>query len=104
MAVKTREEILENLRGRFGDDPTDDDIAMLEDITDTFKDFEEKTSDATNWKNKYEENDKAWKKKYSDRFFSKDGGNDEPGNDEPGNDEPEDKPMKTFDDLFTVKE
>lgn len=94
MAVKTREEILESLRGRFGDEPTDDDIAMLEDITDTFTDFEEKTSDATNWKNKYEENDKAWKKKYSDRFFSKDD----------DYDEPEDKPMKTFDDLFTVKE
>lgn len=101
MAVKTREEILESLRGRFGDEPTDDDIAMLEDITDTFTDFETKTSDATNWKNKYEENDKAWKKKYSDRFFSKDVGK----NDNPGDpDEPEDKPMKTFEDLFTVKE
>ena len=101
MAVKTKEEILKILRGRFGEEPTDADITMLEDITDTFTDFEEKTSDATNWKNKYEENDKAWKKKYSDRFFSKDGGN----NDNPGDsDEPEDKPMKTFDDLFTVKE
>lgn len=100
MAVKTREEILESLRGRFGDAPTDDDIAMLEDITDTFTDFEEKTSDATNWKNKYEENDKAWKKKYSDRFFSKDDGKDDPGKQK----DPDDKPMKTFDDLFTVKE
>ena len=101
MAVKTRDEILESLRGRFGEEPTDDDIAMLEDITDTFTDFEEKTSDATNWKKKYEENDKAWKKKYSDRFFSKDGD----GNVNPGDSgEPEDKPMKTFDDLFTVKE
>ena len=101
MAVKTREEILESLRGRFGDEPTDDDIAMLEDITDTFTDFEEKTSDVANWKKKYEENDKAWKKKYSDRFFNKDvGENVIPG--EPV--EPEDKPMKTFDDLFTVKE
>lgn len=101
MAVKTMEEILESLRGRFGEEPTDDDIAMLEDITDTFTDFETKTSDATKWKNKYEENDKAWKKKYSDRFFSKDGN----GNDDPGNpDEPEDKPVKTFEDLFTVKE
>lgn len=34
-------------------------------------------------------------------FFSKDGD----GNDNPGDSgEPEDKPMKTFDDLFTVKE
>lgn len=101
MAVKTREEILESLRGRFGDEPTDDDIAMLEDIADTFKDFEEKTSDATNWKNKYEENDKAWKKKYSDRFFSKD---DEDDDDSDDSDDPEDKPIKTFGDLFTVKE
>lgn len=101
MAVKTMQEILESLRGRFGDEPTDDDIAMLEDITDTFTDFEEKTSDVTNWKNKYEENDKAWRKKYSDRFFSKDDGNNDNSGD---SDEPEDKPMKTFDDLFTVKE
>lgn len=101
MAVKTREEILESLRGRFGDDPSDDDIAMLEDITDTFTDFEEKTSDATNWKNKYEENDKAWKKKYSDRFFSKDG---DENNNHYEHDEPEDKTVKSFNDLFTVKE
>ena len=100
MAIKTREEILKSLRDRFGEEPTDEDIAMLEDITDTFTDFEEKTSDATNWKNKYEENDKAWKKKYSDRFFSKDDIKDKP--DEP--EDPDDKPMKTFDDLFTVKE
>ena len=99
MAIKTREEILESLRGRFGEEPTDEDIAMLEDITDTFKDFEEKTSDATNWKNKYEENDKAWKKKYSDRFFSK-GDKIIPSEQE----DLDDKPMKTFDDLFTVKE
>lgn len=101
MAVKTREEILESLRDRFGEEPTDDDIAMLEDITDTFTDFEEKTSDATNWKNKYEENDKAWKKKYSDRFFSKDG---DENNIHDKYDEPEDKTVKSFDDLFTVKE
>lgn len=101
MAVKTSEEILESLRGRFGEEPTDADITMLEDITDTFTDFEEKISDTTNWKQKYEENDKSWRKKYSERFFSKDGG----GNNNPVDpDEAEDKPMKTFDDLFTVKE
>lgn len=100
MAVKTREEILESLRCRLGEEPTDEDIAMLEDITDTFTDFEEKTRDGTNWKNKYEENDKAWKKKYSDRFFSKDDDKGDPD----GQEDHDDKPMKTFDDLFTVKE
>ena len=98
MAVKTREEILGSLKSRFGDEPTDEDITMLEDITDTFTDFEEKTSDATNWKNKYEENDKAWKKKYSERFFSKEVEKPE------DKDKPEEKEMKTYGDLFTVKE
>lgn len=101
MSVKTREEILENLRDRFGEEPTDNDIALLEDITDTFTDFEEKTSDATNWKNKYEENDKAWRKKYSDRFFSKD---DDENDNSDYSDDLDNKPMIKFDDLFTVKE
>lgn len=101
MSVKTREEILESLRGRFSEEPTDNDIALLEDITDTLTDFEEKTSDATNWKNKYEENDKAWRKKYSDRFFSKDV--DENVNPD-YSDDLDNKPMIKFDDLFTVKE
>lgn len=98
MAVKTMEEILESLRGRFGEEPTDEDITMLEDITDTFTDFEDKTKDATNWKNKYEENDKAWKKKYSERFFSKEVEKPEE------KDEPEGDEMRTYEDLFTVKE
>lgn len=101
MSVKTREEILESLRGRFGENPTDNDIALLEDITDTITDFEEKTSDATNWKNKYEENDKAWRKKYSDRFFSKD---DDVKANPDYSDDLDNKSMIKFDDLFTVKE
>lgn len=99
MAVKTMEEILESLKGMIGEEPTDEDIAMLEDITDTFKDFEEKTSDVTNWKNKYEENDKEWRKKYLDRFLRKDDVIEVIDNIDINN-----KTMKTFDDLFTVKE
>lgn len=91
MAVKTREEILESFKTRLGENPDDDSIAFLEDVTDTLDDFEKRANgDGTDWKSKYEENDANWRKKYADRFFS-----DEP---EP---EPEpDNTPRTFSDLF----
>lgn len=97
MAVKTREEILESFKTRLGEDPDDESISFLEDVTDTLDDFEKRANgDGTDWKSKYEENDASWRKKYTERFFSG-----EP-NPEP---KPEPKPEpdntpKTFSDLF----
>ena len=71
MAVRTREEILASIREHFGDDTSDDTIALVEDITDTITDFENKANNnGTNWEQRYRENDAAWRKKYRDRFFS----------------------------------
>lgn len=71
MAVKTREEILESFRTRLGENPDDDSISFLEDVTDTLDDFEKRANgDGTDWKSKYEENDANWRKKYTERFFS----------------------------------
>lgn len=95
MAVKTREEILESFKTRLGENPDNESISFLEDVTDTLDDFEKRAKgDGTDWKSKYEENDANWRKKYTERFFS-----DEP---EP---EPEPKPdpdntPRTFSDLF----
>jgi hypothetical protein len=97
MAVKTREEILESFKTRLGENPDDESISFLEDVTDTLDDFEKRANgDGTDWKSKYEENDANWRKKYTERFFS-----DEP---EPipksGTKlEPDDTP-RTFSDLF----
>lgn len=93
MAVKTREEILESFRTRLGENPDDDSISFLEDVTDTLDDFEKRANgDGTDWKSKYEENDANWRKKYTERFFS-------------GEPNPEPKPEqddtpRTFSDLF----
>ena len=93
MAVKTREEILESFKTRLGENPDDESISFLEDVTDTLDDFEKRANgDGTDWKTKYEENDANWRKKYTERFFSG-----EP-NPEP-KPEPDDTP-KTFSDLF----
>lgn len=97
MAVKTREEILEKLKNRVGDQSDDETIEFLEDVTDTLSDLEEKAKgDGVDWKAKYEENDAEWRKKYTDRFFSSEPNSDE--NDVNPTDEPEEP--TTFAELF----
>jgi hypothetical protein len=97
VAVKTREEILESFRTRLGENPDDESISFLEDITDTLNDFEARAnSDGTDWKSKYEENDANWRKKYTERFFS-----DEPELTPKQDPKPElDNTPRTFSDLF----
>ena len=63
-------------------------ITLLEKIDDY-----EKANDGVDWKQKYEENDKAWKEKYVSRFYSSD------------ETEDEDEKRYTFEELFEeVKE
>lgn len=99
MAVRTREEILESFRTRLGENPDDDSISFLEDVTDTLNDFETRAKgDGTDWKSKYEENDASWRKKYTERFFSKEPEPEPDPKPEP-KPEPDDAP-RTFSDLF----
>lgn len=70
MAVKTKDEILQNLRSIIGESTDDNVIELLEDITDTINDYDEKTKE--DWKAKYDELDETWKKKYKERFFNDD--------------------------------
>lgn len=99
MAVKTREELLDIIKAKVGDDTSDETIAFIEDITDTLADYEGKIANSENedWKTKYEENDKMWREKYRERFFSKNVDVDE---------EIEDDGTKqlSYEDLFEEKE
>ena len=100
MAVRTKDELLEIIKGRIGDDSSDETISFLEDITDTLSDYEEKAtnSDTEDWKTKYEENDKMWREKYRERFFSK-----KVENEDEDFEEDEVKSL-SYDDLFEEKE
>lgn len=100
--VKTKDEILEAIKSRIGEDNSDETIAFLEDITDTLNDYEDKTKTDTDWKAKYEENDKEWRKRYTDRFFNNDNGDGDNGSDEIDEKE-EPKTPTTFDELFSEK-
>lgn len=95
MAVRSREEILNSIRERVGEQNDDETIAFIEDVTDTFTDLETRANgDGVNWKEKYEENDANWRKKYTDRFFSGEPSESEP---EP---EPEPEEKLTYESLF----
>lgn len=98
MAVRTREEILAEVRARLGEQTDDETIAFMEDISDTISDLETKAKgDGTEWKTKFEENDAEWRKKYIERFYSSDP-NPDP---EPPNPNDTTKP-NTFAELFTT--
>lgn len=91
MAVKTVDEIMAKVRERIGEDDSDEAIEFIEDISDTFESF----SSGEDWKTKYEENDKKWREKYRDRFFTS---KEEVEEDEI--EESEEKEKKKFEDLF----
>lgn len=105
MAVRTRDEILATIRSRLGDDTSDDALTIIEDIDDTFKDYETRTGE--DWKSKYDELDAQWRKRYRDRFFQKaDNGETTPDDVKADNEEDlkEESEVKDFDELFTEKE
>lgn len=101
MAVRSREEIMEAIRKRIGEDTSDEAISLLEDVTDTFADYETKVADKTDWKAKYDEMDANWRKKYIDRFSGKTG---EEVKDEQEEQIKDDSEPRTFDELFTERE
>ncbi len=105
MAVRTRDEILAAIRSRLGDDTSDDALAIIEDVDDTFKDYEVRTSE--DWKSKYDELDAEWRKRYRDRFFQKNENEEttpEKVVEDNEDDLKEESEVKSFDKLFEEKE
>lgn len=99
MAVRSKEDILNSIKEKFGDDTSDSTLSFIEDVNDTINDLETKASDTINWQQKYEENDKEWREKYKERFFS--APIEAQKLEEP--EEPEIPKPKSFDDLFKVE-
>lgn len=98
--VKSKEELLNAIKAILPDDSGDDALALFEDLSDTLD--ENKNTDNEDWKNKYEENDKMWRERYRDRFFSGDNSlaqNEIEENIFPEN-EPEKNEPRNFDELF----
>lgn len=65
MAILSRDQLMQIIQSKLTD--SDDDLTILENITDTINEYEEK--DKEDWKTKYEENDKQWRERYRARFL-----------------------------------
>ena len=71
MAVLKREEFFTRLNERLGSDTSEEGIAFLEDMTDTFNDMEKRAQgDGVNWEERCKQIDADWRKKYQHRFFN----------------------------------
>lgn len=68
---RSKEELLTAIRSKLGETPTDEELSLLEDVSDTLDGTTEGAKDDTDWKAKFEENDAKWRKKYTDRFLGK---------------------------------
>ena len=88
--VLDRDSFINRVKEYIGDRNDDDTISFLEDVNDSVLDFTKEPE--IDWKQKYDENDALWRKKYTDRFFST------PAEDDPII-EPERK-SERFEDLF----
>jgi hypothetical protein len=105
MAVLSKEDFMKRLKERVGDDTSDEAMSFIEDMTDTFNDMETRSSGNSEeqWKQKYDELDKSWRKKYKDRFFNSET-TPEHIKDEQEEDVKDDGEEKTFEDLFEERE
>lgn len=61
---RTLEELLESAKNILGENSSDEALAFIEDITDSYSKPE------VDWEAKYKENDAQWRQKYRDRFYS----------------------------------
>ena len=96
--IKSKEELIEEIRAVVGDDTSDNVITLIENVSDTITELE--TSDGEEWKQKFEENDKMWREKYISRFTE---GTTEPTEPTEPTTEPttdDEEKEKTFEDLF----
>lgn len=79
MAKLNREQFLEAIKSRIGDDTSDVAMQFVEDMTDTFDGFSTNDSaqriseleqQLNSAKSEKDELDKSWRQRYRDRFFS----------------------------------
>lgn len=66
--VLTREELMQRITDRIGDDTSDEAITLLEDVTDTYDDMAARAADQTDWERRYNDLDQSWRQRYIDRF------------------------------------
>lgn len=81
--ITTQEDLSNRIKSMFSENPTDEQISLMEDFADTMNSMsaegqsdlqaklDEAEKKASEWEQKYTDNDSAWRKRYVDRFNGK---------------------------------
>lgn len=81
--ITTQEDLSNRIKALFSENPTDEQISLMEDFADTMgsmsadgqndlqQRLDEAEKKASEWEQKYNENDTTWRKRYVDRFNGK---------------------------------
>lgn len=94
--IKSKEDLLKEINNHLGEDTSDETLTLIENITDTLNDYENKSkSDGKDWKAEATRIDNEWRKKYRDRFF-----NSNADDDDDSDDDSDDNEVLTFEKLF----
>ena len=103
MAVKTVDDLMNNLNTLLGERNDDESLEFIQDFTDTFADMSAHRGDYT--KQQYDELDANWRKRYRERFFSgaSNDDNEFANNDQSDNDDDDNSSRVQIKDLFSKK-
>ena len=94
--IRTQEEIITAVNALIPEgEASDEQLAVLEDLTDTLTDLTTRAADQTDWRARYEALVAEWREKYRKRFL----GPDEDPEEDP-EDEPEEVEKVRYEDLF----
>lgn len=69
MAILNRDDFFARVNSMVGENSSDEAIAFVEDMSDTYNALASQTEEAADWERRYHENDEAWRRKYQNRFF-----------------------------------
>ena len=106
MAKLTKQELIDKVNGMFGEDATDEQLSLLEDISDSFEPGNsEELENTRNALTKAQTDLKEFRQKYRERFLG--GVDNEPSDKDKQDEQHEDKENKeeklSYNDLFTTK-
>ena len=106
MARLSKQELIDKVNGMFGEDATDEQLSLLEDISDSFETSNnEELKNTRNALTKAQTDLKEFRQKYRERFLG--GVDNEPSNKDKQDEKMEDKENKeeklSYNDLFTTK-
>lgn len=111
MAVVTKDELMEQLKTILGDNTSDEALALLENVNDTFSAINddkstEKDEQIKTLNDKLEEQDKMWREKYRNAFFhgTDKGDKNDPETEEEDKRKDDETTPHNYDDLFKGNE